>query len=267
MDMYDKFEKRFEPVEGSPFAGTPVQGAQYQDPSSDPFGYSIPSAFEAPKPEPVFPKHKVSAINVIALLAGIFFVAYAFLIAGGKAVTASSLEKQDVSYATAANEAVYYDIYLLSDPFYQFEDGYKLYLAFDENFYAAVLAIRDEDFGRNLQAINEFTFSDEQEGPGTLHMEGISEVIPADAASYAVQYYNSLSNEEVIADDGVDYSYYFGEMMLRYAPNEVLPVHVDMEAAGALVLGGALLVIGAIICLFRNRKRFKKMTEEKVYNI
>jgi len=305
-DMYDKFERSFEPVEGSPLSGTPVKGADYRtpdagqgvggdyaQPSATPVtptettysgsdvlqgsSYTFPQGdtsvygssmdgMYVPKPEPVQPAKK-SVLPILAVIFGVILLVCGVLASTGSISIANEDEVNNVIMEEAAGSAVGFPVYLLSDPFYQLEDGYKLYLAFDEEYYCGIVAVQDEDFDNDFKAINEYTFSDEEEGPGTMVLTGVSQIIPSDAASYAVQYYNQLFEEDVIQDDGTSYADYFGTMFLRYDPNQVLPTSVDMGTVSALFAGAVIMLVGGFICMRRNKKRYRKMQNERVYDI
>ncbi len=266
-DKYEKFERTFTPVEGSPLSGSPVYGADYVSTASTAFGYSADPTFAPPKPDPVLPKSKLPVVPLAAILVGIFLIAYAFMAYSGSVTMASDRTLQYVPYESEEGRSVLFDVYLLSDPFYEMADGYKLYLAFDEDYYCAVVGLQDEDYDRQLQAINEYTFSDAEEGPGVMTLTGRSVEIPYSATSYAVEYYNSLYQEDVIYNDGVDYQNYMGTMLLLYDPRQTLPVSVDVGGIGALIGGGLILFIGGLICFMRDKKRFRKMTETGEYAI
>ncbi len=262
-DMYDKFERPFEPVEGSPLSGTPVRGADYQTPTA---GQGVGGDYFAPKPEPVQPSKK-SILPALAVLFGVILLVCGVRASTGAINIATEYKVNNVIEEKEAGNAVGFRVYLLSNPFYQLEDGYKLYLAFDEEYHCGIVAVQDEDFDNDFKAVNEYTFSEEEEGPGTIVLTGISQAIPSDAASYAVQYYNQLNGEEEILDDGTSYTDHFGTMFLRYDPNQVLPTSIDMGTVSALFVGAVIMLVGGFICMRRNKKRYRKMQNERVYDI
>lgn len=120
----------------------------------------------------------------------------------------------DAKYALDTDkqgEFVKYDVDFLTDAFAVYsvdnKDVDKYYLAMDSNNSLCILKIDDSNLPK-FNNILSYTYGETDEKPEKIEVYGVYKKIPSELKNLALDFYNEISNEEIISKD--NFENYFG---------------------------------------------------------
>ncbi len=205
--------------------------------------------YTAPQAQPP-QKSKVPAIVLLALGVIFLLVGAGVMLFGANARLFETQEAVDIYDATAVDQYVYTPVQYMTESvaYYESMEHMQFYIAFDEDWYASVVCIHDDEMGEYQKYID-WLYDDESEGaPDPVYIEGYAQPFDRDLKEYVLESFEAGFGEGYVDMDS------FEDMFGPY----YIQVGQKNSAFGISNIGLALALAGLVLAVVGAVKLLKK---------